>query len=273
MDFDLVLRDVRLADSAPDQPTTDLGAAPARRPGRRPAWQRVLDDRPADVERVLAYQEDRRAAAFELAEKAPTPLDVERCRRSIAERLAEGRTVVECETVCDRSYERVGAESGAARVVAARWWSHMVWEPARFGELLRLDVGAAAPTGVTALATAINRSTPAGATALQVLSDLRPLTRLIELSDDAEILATATDFATVIGEQNRQLTARTLAEGEVRLAKVWGLRMFGAAQWSAIQTVVARFAEGDRSLEMFLDLSAALAAAAVKAAKPAARPG
>ena len=27
MDFDLVLRDVRLADSAPDQPTTDIGVA------------------------------------------------------------------------------------------------------------------------------------------------------------------------------------------------------------------------------------------------------
>lgn len=244
---------------------------PPRRTGRRAGWQRVLDERPADVERVLAYQTERRAAAFELAEKAPTPIDTEKCRRSIAERLAEGRSVVECETVCDRSYERVGAESGAARALAARWWSHVVWEPARFGELLRLDVGAGAPTGVTALASAINRSTPAGATALQVLSDLRPLTRLLELATDAEILATATDFAVVIGEQNRQLQHRTLAEGEVRLAKVWGLRMFGAAQWSAIQTVVARFAEGDRSLEMFTDLSATLSAATVKltaAAKP-----
>lgn len=231
---------------------------------RRTKIQAVLEDRRADLDRVLAYQADRRAAAFELAGRPPTPIDEDDCRRQIAALLAAGKTVVECETVCDRLYERVGAErSPAAKMSAAAWWTATAWHPARFAEVLRLEVGAAAPAGVGALAKAINGAAPPGAPPISALSasETRHLSHLLELGKvDAEILATATVFATIVAEQERQLARRELAKGEARLVRLWGGRMFRLGAWSAVQTAVEQFDRGERGVELFVELTAAIQA-------------
>jgi hypothetical protein len=238
--------------------------------GRRTRAQAALEDRVADIDRVLRYQAERRAEAFALAGRTLVPLDEDECRKAIAGLLGAGRTVVELQTVCDRLYERVGAERTAAtRSAAAGWWTAATWHPHKVGELLRLDVGAVAPTGVGALAKLINEGAPPGASTIPVLSatETRPLAHLLELGSSAEmILATATALAQIAAEQERQLERRELARGEGRIVRLWGGRMFRLSAWTAIQTAVTRFDGGDRSVELFVAVTAAMQA--TEPAKP-----
>lgn len=251
--------EVQGATQDPIRGMEDFVPAPVRKRGKAAPSEARL----AEVERVLAYQQDRRAAAFVLAGKTETPIDLGECRRLIAALLAAGRTVIECETVLDRQYESVARlASPAQRQAQAGWWSHMIWAPTKFAELLRLDVGADQPAGVRGLAKLINDVAPLGAAPLRTTSAIEaaPLARLLDLRQDpAEILATAGAYAAVIAEQERLLKHRPLAQGEARLVKLWGPAMFSPGVWSAIQTATERWPTcGDRERHaVFLAVGAA----------------
>lgn len=240
-------------------------APPAPR-GRRTKQQTVLDERGPELDRILEYQDRRRREAFALAEKAPTPIDREECRKALAALLAAGRTPAEMMQVCDRIYEKVGGEPTAGRRAAeATWWTPAIWSPRRVAELLRLDLGGSAASGVGPLTKLINEAAPGGASPLSPLSvqDTRPISALLEMGQDAPtILATVGAFASVVLEQERQfgLRARDVAAGEERLLKLWGARMFRVAAWTAVQTAVERFEGGHRGTDLFCDVSLALAA-------------
>lgn len=247
-------------------PTMEDLIAPTR--PRRTKLQLVLDERAVDLDRILRYQAARREEAFALAGKAPTPLDAVECRRLIATLIAAGRTVVECEQAIDRQYEKVGAEtSPAARLSAAQWWTHSMWQARTFAELLRLDLGGAAAQGVGGLAAAVNKIAPSGATSIAPCSiaDTRPLSQLLLDGHQApEILVTAEGFAAVVAEQEHQLARRQPVDGEARLVKLWGPRIFRTAAWSAVQTAVEHFEAGERGPDLFTGVSAALMAGAAK---------
>jgi hypothetical protein len=253
--------EVERAAQDPIRGLEDFVATPRKRGRAAPTEARL-----AEVERVLTYQQDRRAAAFLLAGKTETPIDLDQCRRLIAALLAQGRTVIECETVLDRQYESVARlASPAQRQAQAGWWSHMIWAPAKFAELLRLDIGAEQPAGVRGLAKLINEVAPLGTAPLRTTSAIEaaPLARLLDLRQDpAEILATAGAYAKVIAEQERLLKHRPLAAGEARLVKLWGPGMFSPGVWSAIQTATERWptcADRERH-EVFLAVGAAFKA-------------
>lgn len=258
--------EVMPATQDPIRGMEDFVPAPARKRGRAAPTEARL----AEVERVLAYQQDRRAAAFTLAGKSETPIDLAECRRLIAALLAAGRSVVECETVLDRQYESVARlASPAQRQAQAGWWSHMIYQPTKFAELLRLDIGAEQPAGVRGLAKLINDIAPLGTAPLRTSSQVEaaPLARLLDLRQDpAEILATATVYAAVVAEQERLLKHRPLQAGEVRLVKLWGPAMFAPGVWSTIQTATERWPScADRERHaVFLSVGAAF-----KAGEPA----
>lgn len=230
-------------DDRPDRPEqrpipvlADL--VPATPTRKRTKLQVVLEDRGADLDRVLAYQDSRRGAAFELAQTDPTPIDRDECRSRIAALVAGGATVEQLETAIDRQYESVGRnDSLAQRRAAARWWDVSVWQPAKYRELLALQVGAGAPASASRLARLVNESAPPGASPIRHLSqvDTAPLGMLLELRGDATtILAAAKQLSAAIGEQERQLRRRPQADGEARLVMLWGPGMFRPSVWPGV---------------------------------------
>lgn len=244
--------------------------APSQQRGRRTKSQAALEDRSADIERVIAYQRDRRAAAFELAQRQPVEIDEAECRKAIAALMAGGATMVELETAIDRQYEKIGRASPGQRKAEAGWWTHLVWGPAKFRSLLALQVGAEPPATAGKLAKLVNEVAPPGADQLRPLAEmeLRPLAQLLVLRPDASaILVAATTLAAVVVEQERQLRHRPLVEGEARLVKLWGGPMFRTAVWSGIQTVVERWPAADEAgrLDCFRSLSLAMRGEAASA--------
>lgn len=231
---------------------------------RLPTWQRTLDKYRAEIEGVIAYQHERRTAAFvELARRAATPIDLDKCRRRLAELLMEGHTIEEFRTAIDRMYERVGAaDTTPERASAAQWWTAEAWATRTFRATLRLDVGAAKPAGISALVKRINAAAPPGAVKLAPLSrdDTRHLEHLLSLAghDDVSVLATVTDFAAVVKAQELSLSRRTLEPGEVRLLKAWGADIFRVAAWGGVQTAVERHNAGETSTDVFVRVSRAL---------------
>lgn len=255
-------------------------AAPPATPGKRQTKAgRIAAEHAAAIDSILAYQDERRAAAFvELAERAPTPIDREVCRKRIAERMAEGRTDVELRTAIDRMYEHVGAAlTPADRGARATWWTAERWQPRPFAEMLRLEIGGARPQGVSALVRQINAvAAGVGASALAPLSKehTRHLEHLLSVGhDDVVVLATVTEFAAVIRAQEARLqrSGQQLAAGEARLVKLWGPGMFRLSAWTGVQTAVERFSAGDTGEALFVAVSRALQEAATPA--PAVRSG
>jgi hypothetical protein len=255
-------------------------AAPTPTPGRRQTKAgRIATEHGPKIDAILAYQDDRRHAAFvELAERAPTPIDHEVCRKRIAERMAEGRTDVELRTAIDRMYEHVGAGATPAdRSARAAWWTAERWQPRPFGEMLRLEVGGARPQGVSGLVRQINAvAAGIGAAAISVLSkeQTRHLEHLLSLGhDDVSVLSTITDFAAIVRAQEARLqrSGQQLAPGEARLVKLWGPGLFRLSAWTGVQTAVERFNAGDTGEAVFVAVSRALQEAA--SAPAAARSG
>lgn len=250
---------------APAQPA---GPKPRTREGKRAA---VMAERAAEVERVLAYHQDRRAEAFRFAGRPPAHLDETAAREAIADLLAAGRTVVELETAVDRLFEYVAGATGPAEAAGrASWWSLAKLKPAEIDRLLRQNIGATAPAGVGALVKQINDCRPAGARALTGLSqvDTRPICTLLETGGDpAAILDTMTQLAEVARAQEDDLKRRPLSEGEVRIVKVWGSGLFRLSAWTAAQSVADRWAGGERGPALYLDLSRALGEDEGEAAK------
>lgn len=251
-----------------------VATTPAPQGGKRQTKAgRIVAEHGAVIDAILAYQDERRTAAFvELAERTPTPIDRDMCRKRIAERMSEGRTDVELRTAIDRMYEHVGAaHTPADRSARAAWWTAERWQPRPFGEMLRLEVGGARPQGVSALVRAINTAGAGiGAQTIAALSkeQTRHLEHLLSVGhDDVMVLATVTDFAAVIRAQEARLqrAGQALAEGEVRLVKLWGPGMFRVSAWTGIQTAVERFTAGDTDTAMFVAVSRALQEAAAPA--------
>jgi hypothetical protein len=246
-------------------PAVAVFASPPAPPRRRNRVQAVLEDRSADLDRVLAYQAERRRAAFELAEQPETAIDADECRTLIAGLIAGGAAVVELETAIDRQYERVGAAGTQAhRRAAAGWWTATVWQPAKYRELLALQVGASAPASATRLAKLVNEAAPPGATPIRHLADLDvgPLAMLLGLRGDATaILAAAQKLAGAVAEQERQLRRRPQAQGEARLVTLWGPQMFRPSVWPGVAEVLEAWEDATDDLargEVFRRLSAAL---------------
>ena len=231
---------------------------------RQTKAQRMATEQAQAIAGILAYQDERRDAAFiELAQRAPIPIDRETCAKRIAERMVEGRTVAEMRTAIDRMYERVGdAPSIAERKSLAAWWTAERWQPRAFAETLALEVGAARPAGIGALVKQINAAAPPGAAQIAVLSkeQTRHVEHLVSVGhDDVMILATVIDFAAVVAAQESQLSGRrALQDGEVRLVKQWGPGLFRLPAWLGVQTAVERFKAAGPSLELFLQVSLAL---------------
>jgi len=236
-------------------------ARPRTREGKRSA---VLAERTADVERVFAYHDQRRRAAFEYAGRAPTPVDADGVRAAIVDLFAAGRTVAELETVCDRLYEYVaGAPGRAEQYTRASWWTLNKLKTSEVERLLRQGVGSSDPAGLGALIKSINDVRPAGARALSPLSmvDKRPVALLLEtVRDTAAILDTMQQIAAAAGEQERELKVRALVDDEARLVKTWGPALFRLSTWMTAQEVAERWAAGERGAALYVELSRALAA-------------
>lgn len=234
---------------------------PRTREGKRSA---VLAERAADVERVFAYHDQRRRAAFEFAGRSPTPVDEDGVRAAIVDLLAGGRTVAELETVCDRLYEYVaGAPGRAEQYTRASWWTIGKLKAGEVERLLRQGVGSSDPAGLGALIKAINDIRPAGARALSPLSmvDKRPVAVLLEtVRDSAAILDTMQQLAAAAGEQERELKTRALADDEIRLVKAWGPTLCRLSTWMTAQAVAERWVAGERGPALYAELSRALAA-------------
>lgn len=234
---------------------------PRTREGKRAA---VLAERTADVERVFAYHDQRRRAAFEYAGRAPTPVDADGVRAAIVDLFAAGRTVAELETVCDRLYEYVaGAPGRAEQYTRASWWTLGKLKAQEVERLLRQGVGSSDPAGLGALIKSINDVRPAGARALSPLSmvDKRPVALLLEtVRDTAAILDTMQQIAAAAGEQERELKVRALVDDEARLVKTWGPALFRLSTWMTAQEVAERWAAGERGAALYVELSRALAA-------------
>lgn len=237
------------------------GPKPRTRDGKRAA---VLAERAAEVERVFAYHDQRRRAAFEHAGRAPTPVDEDGVRAAIVDLFAAGRTVAELETVCDRLYEYVaGAPGRAEQYTRASWWTLGKLKAQEVERLLRQGVGSSDPAGLGALIKAINDIRPPGARALSPLSmvDKRPVALLLEtVRDTAAILDTMQQIAEAAAGQERELKARGLADDEVRIVKAWGPDLFRLSAWMSAQAVAERWASGERGQALYVELSRALAA-------------
>lgn len=256
----------------PSQPAlaglADFAPAPT---GRRTKAQAAAEDRAHDITRIIAYQRERRAEAFERAHRELAEIDEDACRKLIAERLAAGASVVDCTTAIDRQFEKVASAPSAASMQAeAGWWTATAWTPTKFRALLAMQMGAAPPDTARKLAKMINDAAPAGASPIRVLDEigLRPLAQLLTLRPDVSaIVATTGTLAEIVTEQERSLRRRAQRPGEERLVRLWGAGMFRAAAWSGIQTATDRWHGADEAgrAAIFMALSEAMRGEAMPA--------